>query len=101
MGRGREDVCATASRFAKLVFPARRAVAADGIRCDVDGNVWAGARPGVQVLGADGRAHRHDPAAGNLREPLLRRRQAQSIVHDRESVALYAVYVKTTGAHIA
>ena len=24
--------------------------AADGIRCDVDGNVWAGARPGVQVI---------------------------------------------------
>ncbi len=24
--------------------------AADGIRCDADGNIWAGARPGVQII---------------------------------------------------
>ncbi|MBV9745885.1 MAG: SMP-30/gluconolactonase/LRE family protein, partial [Acidobacteriia bacterium] len=28
--------------------------AADGIRCDIDGNIWAGARPGVQVITAAG-----------------------------------------------
>src|SRR6187455_2976130 len=30
------------------------AVGGDGIRCDVDGNVWAGARPGVQIMAATG-----------------------------------------------
>ena len=24
------------------------------MRCDVDGNIWAGARPGVQVIAPDG-----------------------------------------------
>ena len=28
--------------------------AADGIRCDADGNIWAGARPGVQVISPGG-----------------------------------------------
>jgi gluconolactonase len=27
---------------------------ADGIRCDVDGNIWAGAMPGVQIIAPDG-----------------------------------------------
>ena len=33
---------------------AGRPSAADGMRCDVDGNIWAGARPGVQVIAPDG-----------------------------------------------
>jgi gluconolactonase len=38
-------------RFAQLDVPGSGdPAAADGIRCDVDGNLWAGARPGVQVL---------------------------------------------------
>src|SRR5437763_1211179 len=38
-------------RFVVLDIPgAGTPSAADGIRCDVDGNIWAGARPGVQVI---------------------------------------------------
>ena len=61
---------------------------ADGIRCDTDGNVWAGARPGVLVFSPAGQADRHDPPAGGVRQRLLRRRQAQPPVHDRQPVAL-------------
>src|SRR6476661_2904026 len=42
-------------RFIQLDIPGTGAPsAADGIRCDVDGNIWAGARPGVQVVASDG-----------------------------------------------
>ena len=76
-------------RFVQLDIPGTGAPsAADGIRCDADGNIWAGARPGVQVIAPSGRAHRHDPPAGNLRQRLLRRSAAQPAVHDREPVAL-------------
>ena len=37
--------------FATLTAPGtKNPVAADGMRCDVDGNVWCGAGTGVQVL---------------------------------------------------
>ena len=78
----------------------RRAGAADGMRCDADGNVWAGARPGVQVIDRRRRAHRHDPPAGGVRERLLRRR-ARNRLFMTASQSLYAVYVETTGAHFA
>ena len=55
----------------QLVAPS----AADGIRCDVDGNIWAGARPRCAGDRARRRAHRDDPPSGNLREHLLRRRR--------------------------
>ena len=87
--------------FAKLVIPgAGTATAADGIRCDVDGNVWAGARPGVQVIAPDG------TPIGMIRLPetcanvcfggVKRNRLFMTA-----SQSLYAVYVNTTGAHIA
>ena len=48
-------------RFVQLDIPGTGAPsAADGIRCDVDGNIWAGARPGVQVDRRRRRAHRDD-----------------------------------------
>ena len=82
-------------------FPGRRAPsAADGIRCDVDGNIWAGARPGVQVIAPDGEPIGHDPPARDLRQRLLRRREAQPAVHDRQPVALRGVR-EHAGAHIA
>ena len=60
--------------FVKLDIPGTgAATAADGIRCDVDGNIWAGARPGCRYR-ADRRAPRPDPAARDLRQRLLRRR---------------------------
>src|SRR5579862_4060379 len=38
-------------RFVQLDIPGTgQPSAADGIRCDVDGNIWAGARPGVQII---------------------------------------------------
>ena len=75
---------------------------ADGIRCDEDGNVWAGmgwvgdGYDGVHVLRARRHAHRPDPHAGDLLQRLLRRQQAQPAVHDRQT-SLYAVYVETRG----
>ncbi len=65
----------------------------DGIRVDVDGNIWAGI--GWVGDGYDGvhlRARRHthrlDQAAGDLRQRLLRRRQAQSPVHGRQPIVV-------------
>ncbi len=76
-------------RFIQLDIPGTGAPsAADGIRCDVDGNIWAGARPGVQVDCTQRRPHRHDPPSGDLRERLLRRLEAKPSVHDCESVAV-------------
>src|SRR5690606_29927203 len=40
--------------FATLKMPDGSPSSADGIRCDVQGNVWCGARPGVQVVAPDG-----------------------------------------------
>ncbi len=73
---------------------------ADGIRCDTDGNVWAGARPGVLVF---------SPAAqpiGMIRLPEVcanicfggAKRNRLFMV---ASQSLYAVYVGAVGAHIA
>jgi gluconolactonase len=71
--------------------------AADGMRCDVDGNLWAGARPGVQVIAPDG------VTIGIIRLPencanvcfggAMRNRLFMTA-----SQSLYAVYVNTQGA---
>ena len=74
-------------------------VGGDGIRCDVDGNVWAGARPGVQVVAPTGET------IGTIRLPEIcanvcfggARRNRLFMV---ASQSLYAVYVNTTAAHI-
>ena len=47
---------------------------------------------------AERRAHRHDPAARDVRERLLRRRETQPPVHDRQPVALRRSYVLTPPA---
>jgi gluconolactonase len=88
-------------RFIQLDMPGTGAPsAADGIRCDVDGNVWAGARPGVQVVAPDG------TRIGMIRLP----ETCANVCfggsrHNRlfmaASQSLYAVYVETTGAHFA
>ena len=88
-------------RFIQLDIPGTGAPsAADGIRCDVDGNVWAGARPGVQVIAPDG------TRIGMIRLP----ETCANVCfggsrHNRlfmaASQSLYAVYVETTGAHFA
>ena len=66
---------------------------ADGIRCDTEGNVWCGfsggqGQDGVADIRAGRHADRPHPAARALRQPLLRRPQAQPPVHDRQPVGL-------------
>ena len=71
--------------------------AADGMRCDVDGNIWAGARPGVQVIAPDGAAigmirlpeNCANVAFGGARRNRLFMTASQS---------LYSVFVDTQGA---
>jgi gluconolactonase len=86
--------------FVKLTIPRGGAAAADGIRCDVDGNLWCGARPGVQIVAPDG------AVIGMIRLP----EQCANICFGgvkrnrlfmAASQSLYTVYVGTMGAHIA
>ena len=88
-------------RFIQLDIPGSGAPsAADGIRCDVDGNIWAGARPGVQVVAPSGERIgmiRLPETCANVCFGGLRRNR----LFMTASESLYAVYVETTGAHIA
>ena len=89
-------------RHAQLTIPGTNGTpaAADGIRCDIDGNIWAGARPGVQVIAPDG------VTIGMIRLPetcanvcfggVKRNRLFMTA-----SQSLYAVYVDTQGAGVA
>ncbi len=74
--------------------------AADGIRCDVDGNVWCGASPGVQILAPDGQT------IGEIRLPencanISFGGQKRNRLFMAASQSLYSVYVGIEGAHIA
>jgi gluconolactonase len=88
-------------RFIQLDVPGSGApAAADGIRCDVDGNVWAGARPGVQVIAPGGER------IGMIRLPencanICFGGAKRNRLFMAASQSLYSVYVLTTGAHIA
>jgi gluconolactonase len=88
-------------RFAQLDVPGTgQPSAADGIRCDADGNLWAGARPGVQIIAADG------DRIGMIRLPELCANVCfggtrRNRLFMTASQSLYAVYVGTSGAHIA
>jgi len=88
-------------RFAQLSVPGSGApAAADGIRCDADGNVWAGARPGVQVIAPDGQPIgiiRLPENCANVCFGGTKRNRLFMVA----SQSLYSVYVLTTGAHIA
>ena len=88
-------------RFVQLSVPGTGAPSyADGMRCDVDGNIWAGAAPGVLVIAPNG------DLIGMIRMPEVcanvcfggARRNRLFIAG---SQSLYAVYVETVGAHIA
>jgi gluconolactonase len=73
--------------------------AADGIRCDVDGNLWCGARPGVQIVAADGQR------IGMIRLPetcanICFGGQKRNRLFMAASESLYSVYVGIEGAHI-
>ncbi|HLI83589.1 MAG TPA: SMP-30/gluconolactonase/LRE family protein [Bryobacteraceae bacterium] len=74
--------------------------AADGIRCDIEGNIWAGARPGVQVITPAGER------IGMIRLPetcanLCFGGTKRNRLFMAASQSLYSVYVDTVGAHIA
>ena len=90
-----------ARRFVQLDIPGTAAPsAADGIRCDVDGNIWAGARPGVQVIAPNGER------IGMIRLPetcanVCFGGAKRNRLFMTASQSLYSVYVETTGAHIA
>jgi gluconolactonase len=86
--------------FVKLQIPGGGNSSADGIRCDVDGNVWCGARPGVQVVAPDGAVIgmiRLPEQCANLCFGGVRRNR----LFMTASQSLYAVYVGTSGAGIA
>lgn len=88
-------------RFAVLEVPGTGAPsAADGIRCDADGNIWAGARPGVLVIAPDG------DRIGMIRLPELCANVCfggpqRNRLFMTASQSLYAVHVGVAGAHIA
>ena len=86
-------------RFVQLSAPGGQETAADGIRCDVDGNVWAGALPGVQIIAPSG-----EPI-GIIRLPencanVCFGGSKRNRLFMAASQSLYSVYVLTTGAHI-
>ncbi|MEP7314430.1 MAG: SMP-30/gluconolactonase/LRE family protein [Pseudomonadota bacterium] len=71
---------------------------ADGIRCDTDGNIWAGARPGVVIIAPDA------TAIGVIRLP----EQCANVCFGgakrnrlfmTASQSLFAIYVAVRGAH--
>lgn len=87
--------------FAELTNPQDGSrTSADGIRCDVDGNVWCGARPGVQVVAADGNT------IGIIRLPEVCANvcfggEKRNRLFMTASQSLYSVYVGVRGAGIA
>ena len=84
-------------RFAQLTLPGTDSVtSADGIRCDVDGNVWCGARPGVQIVAPDG------DTIGTIRLPEVCANVCfggakRNRLFMAASQSLYALYVNTQG----
>jgi gluconolactonase len=88
-------------RFIQLDIPGSggQPSAADGIRCDVDGNIWAGARPGVQIVTPNAERIgmiRLPENCANVCFGGARRNRLFMVA----SQSLYSVYVNTQGAHI-
>ncbi len=88
-------------RHIQLTVPGTDAIAgADGIRCDVDGNIWAGAGRGVQVVAPDG-----EPI-GLIRLPEICANVCfggarRNRLFMTASQSLYSVYVGVQGAGVA
>ncbi|MCH8174145.1 MAG: SMP-30/gluconolactonase/LRE family protein [Proteobacteria bacterium] len=88
-------------RHVQLTLPGTDSVtSADGIRCDVDGNIWAGARPGVQIIAPDG------DTIGVIRLPEVCANVCfggtrRNRLFMTASQSLYSVYVGVQGAGIA
>jgi gluconolactonase len=89
-------------RFAQLTVPGSPSTPsfADGIRCDVDGNIWTGARPGVQIIAPDGMTIgmiRLPENCANVCFGGTKRNRLFMVA----SQSLYAVHVGTQGAGFA
>lgn len=90
-----------ARQFATLTIPETdEPTGADGIRCDTDGNIWAGARPGVQIISPEG------DLIGMIRLPEVCANVCfggtrRNRLFMTASQSLYSVYVGAQGAHIA
>jgi gluconolactonase len=89
-------------RFVQLDVPGSNGApaAADGIRCDIEGNLWCGARPGVQIVAPTGER------IGMIRLPencanICFGGTKRNRLFMTASQSLYSVYVLTSGAHIA
>jgi gluconolactonase len=87
-------------RFVQLDVPGSAPLAADGIRCDVDGNIWAGAGPFVHVIAPNG------DRIGMIRLPekcanICFGGTKRNRLFMAASQSLYVLYVLTSGAHIA
>ena len=76
----------------------------DGMRADIDGNLWVGAGwvgagyDGVHVIAPGGERIGQILLPEDLRQPVLRRPQAQPPVHGRQPVALRGVREHPRGA---
>jgi gluconolactonase len=89
-------------RYAQLTVPGTNGTPsfADGMRCDIDGNLWAGARPGVLIIAPSGET------IGMIRLPencanVCFGGAKRNRLFMTASQSLYAVYVETQGAGIA
>jgi gluconolactonase len=86
--------------FVQLNIPGTNVKSApDGIRCDVDGNVWCGCRPGVQIVTAGGERIgiiRLPETCANVSFGGTKRNR----LFMASSQSMYSVFVNTTGAHI-
>jgi gluconolactonase len=85
--------------FVRLEQPGGGPSSADGIRCDALGNVWAGARPGVQIVAPEG------DTIGIIRLPEICANicfggTKRNRLFMTSSQSLYAVYLAVAGAHI-
>jgi gluconolactonase len=88
-------------RHIQLTIPGSSTIsAADGLRCDVDGNVWAGARPGVQIITPGGEIIgliRLPEVCANVCFGGARRNR----LFMTASQSLYSIYVGVQGAGVA
>jgi gluconolactonase len=89
-------------RHAQLTVPGSDGMPsfADGLRCDVDGNIWTGARPGVQIIAPAGEV------IGMIRLPencanVCFGGARRNRLFMTASQSLYSVHVETQGAGIA
>jgi len=86
--------------FLQLYIPGTKTKSApDGMRVDLEGNVWCGARPGVQIVAPNGEL------IGIIRLPETCANVAfggtkRNRLFMAASQSLYSVFVNTQGAHI-